>query len=122
MPSLAQRLRNIDIQIGQRLKELRIRRNISQTKLGDMLGLTFQQIQKYEKGMNRIAGSTLWDLSQRLDVPITWFFEGIEQKCPSKDLPKLRQSDSVFYDELSKLPDEIRTALRLLVQKLSKNR
>ena len=122
MPSLAQRLRNIDIQIGQRLKELRIRRNISQTKLGDMLGLTFQQIQKYEKGMNRIAGSTLWDLSQRLDVPITWFFEGIEQKGPSKDLPKLRPADSVFHDELSELPKEVRTALRLLIQKLSKNR
>lgn len=122
MPSLAQRLRKIDVQIGHRLRELRIRRGLSQEALGDMLGISFQQVQKYEKGSNRLAGSTMWDISQRLDVPITWFFEGIEQKGPSKDLPKLRPADSVFHDELSKLPKEVRTALRILIRRLSENR
>ena len=53
-------------------------KEFTQTKLGDVIGLTFQQIQKYEKGSNRIGGSRLWKFSQILEVPVSYFFEGLE--------------------------------------------
>ena len=79
MAGLPQRLHKIDVQIGQCLKEARARHGVSQVKLGEMLGLTYQQIQRYEKGENRLAGSTLWEISQKFGVPITWFFEDLEE-------------------------------------------
>ena len=84
MAGLPQRLHKIDVQIGQRLKEARARHGVSQVELGKMLGLTYQQIQRYEKGETRLAVSTLWDISQNLDVPITWFFEGLQKKGSTK--------------------------------------
>lgn len=53
---------------------------MSQEKLGEQLGLTFQQVQKYEKGSNRIGASRLWHLAQILDVPVHFFFEGLQEK------------------------------------------
>ena len=79
MPGLPQRLQKIDVQIGHRLKELRIQSGVSQRELGEMLGVGFQQIQRYEGGENRLAGSTLWEISQKFGVPITWFFEDLEE-------------------------------------------
>ena len=67
----------IDIHVGARV---RLRRNLfglSQTDLGKMLGITFQQIQKYERGTNRISASRLFNLSHVLDVPISFFFEDL---------------------------------------------
>lgn len=54
----------------------RVLLGMSQERLGEQLGLTFQQIQKYEKGANRIGASRLWELSKILDVPISYFYEG----------------------------------------------
>ncbi len=79
MVGLTQRLHKIDVQIGHRLKELRIQSGVSQRELGEMLGVAFQQIQRYERGENRLASSTLWEISQKLGVPITWFFEDLEE-------------------------------------------
>ena len=67
----------IDIHVGARV---RLRRNLfglSQTDLGKMLGITFQQIQKYERGVNRISASRLFNLSHVLDVPISFFFDDL---------------------------------------------
>lgn len=69
----------IDVHVGNRIK---IRRNLlgwSQEKLGSMLGLTFQQIQKYEKGLNRVSASRLWDFSSVMDTPISFFFEDMDE-------------------------------------------
>ncbi len=68
----------IDQQIGQRLKERRLLMGLSQTALADGLGITFQQLQKYEKGHNRIAAGRLYGCAQLLDVPPEYFFEGLE--------------------------------------------
>ncbi len=68
----------IDQQIGQRLKERRLLMGLSQTALADGLGITFQQLQKYEKGHNRIAAGRLYGCAQLLDVPPAHFFEGLE--------------------------------------------
>ncbi len=69
--------RPVDVHVGGRVKACRTLIGMSQTELGKHVGLTFQQIQKYEKGMSRIAASRLWQFSLILGQPISWFFEGI---------------------------------------------
>ncbi len=64
----------VDVHVGARLRVCRTLLGMSQTDLGDALGLTFQQVQKYEKGTNRISASRLYALSGTLDVPIEYFF------------------------------------------------
>ncbi len=68
----------IDKEIGTRVRMRRISIGMSQEKLGEMLGLTFQQVQKYEKGMNRISVGRLVDIAKILGVEIHFFFEGIK--------------------------------------------
>lgn len=68
----------IDQRVGARLRERRNALHLSQEQVGDRLGLTFQQIQKYEKGTNRISASRLYELSRILDVDIDYFFDGID--------------------------------------------
>ena len=67
----------IDVHVGSQLKMRRRLLSISQGEIGNNLGLTFQQIQKYEKGTNRIASSRLLKLSKILDVPVEYFFEAM---------------------------------------------
>ena len=67
----------VDIHVGKRVRMYRTIKGLSQEKLGEALGLTFQQVQKYEKGLNRIGASRLWDISQVLETPIALFYEGI---------------------------------------------
>ena len=64
----------IDKHVGSRVRMRRMMLGMSQEKLGDALGLTFQQVQKYEKGTNRVSCSRLYEISQILDVPVTYFF------------------------------------------------
>ena len=64
-----------DKHVGARVRMRRMMLSMSQEKLGDALGLTFQQVQKYEKGANRIGASRLFDLSRVLDVPVSFFFD-----------------------------------------------
>ncbi len=70
----------IDIHVGSRVRLRRTLLGMSQEKLGDALGLTFQQIQKYERGANRIGSSRLFKLSQILDVPVSFFFEDMPEE------------------------------------------
>jgi transcriptional regulator with XRE-family HTH domain len=65
----------IDIHVGGRVRFRRMLLGMSQEKLGEKLGLTFQQVQKYEKGINRIGASRLFDLAQVLGVPVQFFYE-----------------------------------------------
>ena len=66
----------IDKHVGSRVRMRRMMLEMSQERLGDALGLTFQQVQKYEKGTNRIGASRLQQISNILDVPVSFFFEG----------------------------------------------
>lgn len=66
----------IDAHVGRRLRSQRVVLGLSQEELGRRLGLTFQQVQKYELGYNRISASRLYQLSEELGVPVSWFFEG----------------------------------------------
>jgi transcriptional regulator with XRE-family HTH domain len=68
----------IDIHVGSRVRLRRLLLGMSQEKLGDELGVTFQQVQKYERGANRIGASRLYRVSKVLQVPVGFFFEGLE--------------------------------------------
>lgn len=69
----------IDIHVGSRVRLRRTLLGMSQERLGDALGLTFQQVQKYERGVNRIGASRLFDISRVLDVPISYFFDDMPE-------------------------------------------
>jgi transcriptional regulator with XRE-family HTH domain len=71
----SRRANPVDVHVGSRVRLRRMLLGMSQEKLGEQLGLTFQQIQKYEKGINRIGASRLFDLSQVLAVPVQFFYE-----------------------------------------------
>ncbi len=85
--------RPVDVHVGGRVKARRTLIGMSQEELGNHVGLTFQQIQKYENGMNRIGASRLWRFSLILGQPISWFFEGIgERKRKVGDLLAKRET------------------------------
>ncbi len=65
----------VDVHVGARVRQRRVLLGMNQTKLGDALGMSFQQVQKYERGTNRIGSSRLFKLSQVLDVSIEYFFD-----------------------------------------------
>ncbi len=67
----------VDVHVGARIRLRRTLLGMSQERLGDALGLTFQQVQKYERGANRVGASRLFDLSRILDVPINFFYENM---------------------------------------------
>ena len=67
----------VDIYVGERVRLRRKTLSLSQSDLAAQLGLTFQQVQKYERGSNRISASRLFEIAQALQVPIAWFFEGM---------------------------------------------
>lgn len=79
-----------DKHVGSRVRMRRMMLSMSQEKLGDALGLTFQQVQKYEKGTNRIGASRLQQISAILQVPVSFFFEG----APSVGLPVQGMSEA----------------------------
>lgn len=70
----------VDVHVGSRVRARRKMLNMSQTVLGNELGVTFQQVQKYERGSNRIGSSRLFKVATTLDVPVSYFFEGAETK------------------------------------------
>ncbi len=85
--------RPVDVHVGGRVRARRTLIGMSQEELGKRVGLTFQQIQKYEKGMNRIRAGRLWRFSLILGQPISWFFEGIgERKRKVEDLVAKRET------------------------------
>lgn len=67
----------VDRKVGQRVRSRRLEIGMSQERLAELLGVTFQQVQKYEKGVNRIAVSRLWDISVALELPVNRFFESV---------------------------------------------
>ncbi|HEX8569330.1 MAG TPA: helix-turn-helix transcriptional regulator [Caulobacteraceae bacterium] len=73
----------VDIHVGTRVRLRRKQLGVSQERLADALGLTFQQVQKYERGANRISASKLWDTAGFLSVPIAFFFDGLKEGVSS---------------------------------------
>ena len=67
----------VDLHVGMRIRLRRRAINISQEKLAEALGITFQQVQKYERGLNRVSASKLYDIARTLMIPISYFFDGL---------------------------------------------
>ena len=76
---------NFNKHLGNKLKLRRLALGLTQTKVAHAINVTFQQIQKYETGMNRVSASRLWDIAHALDVSVPFFFEGMDQAAPVSD-------------------------------------
>ena len=72
----------VDVHVGKRVRHRRWMVGMTQQQLGEIVGIKFQQIQKYETGMNRVSASRLWDIAAALDVDVRFFFDGIEGDDP----------------------------------------
>lgn len=68
----------VDVHVGKRVRHRRWMVGMTQQQLAEKVGIKFQQIQKYETGMNRVSASRLWDIAEALAVPVSYFFEGME--------------------------------------------
>lgn len=70
---------SVDVHVGKRIRHRRWMIGMTQQQLAEKVGIKFQQIQKYETGMNRVSASRLWDIGQAVDVPVSFFFEGLDE-------------------------------------------
>ena len=70
-----------DIHVGKRVRHRRWLIGMTQQQLAEQVGIKFQQIQKYETGANRVSASRLWDIADALDVPVSFFFEGLDEEA-----------------------------------------
>ena len=82
-----------DIELGKRIRLRRVEQKISQAELGDKLGVSFQQVQKYEKGVNRVGAARLQQIATALDVPVTFFYDGDGK---AREVESLLFLDSAF--------------------------
>jgi len=85
---VVKRFGEVDGHVGRRVRERRREIGISQDKLGNALKVSFQQVQKYEVGTNRVAAGRLWDIARILEVDVGYFFEGIEKRAKRKAKPR----------------------------------
>lgn len=92
----------VDVYVGSRLRERRYIIGLSQTKLGNMVGVTFQQIQKYEIGKNRIGASRLYEFAMILLVPVNYFFDGYKSDLPPVD-DSLQKDIRLLLKQFSKI-------------------
>ena len=89
---------SVDVHVGSRVRLRRTLLGMSQKKLGNALGLTFQQVQKYERGTNRIGSSRLFVLSRILDVPVSFFFDDMAQEI-AVGQPGFAEAAQVLFDQ-----------------------
>jgi len=71
----------VDVHVGKRIRHRRWLVGMTQQQLAEKVGIKFQQIQKYETGANRVSASRLWDISEAMDVPVNFFFEGLDNEA-----------------------------------------
>jgi transcriptional regulator with XRE-family HTH domain len=96
----------IDVHVGSRIRLRRTLLGMSQERLGEALGLTFQQVQKYERGVNRVGASRLFDLSRVLDVPISFFFDDMPESLASTYGGQATRRSTGFSDAQDSFSDE----------------
>ena len=77
----------VDVHVGKRIRQRRWLTGMTQQKLAELVGIKFQQIQKYETGANRVSASRLWDIADALGVPVSFFFEGLKDEEVAEDAP-----------------------------------
>jgi transcriptional regulator with XRE-family HTH domain len=84
------RSQDIDRYVGARIRERRIMLGLTQQQLADLIGVTYQQAHKYERGINRVSAGRLFEVSQVLSVPVSYFFDGLEQETDRAISPRER--------------------------------
>lgn len=123
--------RPVDVYVGGRVRARRLELGLSQEKIGHAIGLTFQQVQKYEKGSNRIGSSRLMQIANALDVSPTYFFEGAPGSV-SKAGSKSNSPDYIaafvsskdgaaLVRAFTKVPKELRRSIVNLVDKIAEH-
>jgi transcriptional regulator with XRE-family HTH domain len=115
MASRIERTADIDLAVGHNIRNLRRRAKMSQQALGDSLGLTFQQVQKYEKGTNRVSASTLVIMRQVFGCPLEDFFAGIELGDTVVAMP-LTEEASEVASIVNGLPEDRRKFVLAMAQ------
>lgn len=75
-----------DHHVGARIRERRVMLGLSQQQLAQLIGVTYQQAHKYERGLNRISAGRLYEIALVLSVPVSWFFEGLDAEVPAAEL------------------------------------
>ncbi len=88
----------VDVHVGKRIRHRRWMNGTTQQQLAEAVGIKFQQIQKYETGMNRVSASRLWDISRVLNVPVSFFFEGLSAQ-PQDDKSKSDLPGDILTDK-----------------------
>ncbi|HWW27311.1 MAG TPA: helix-turn-helix transcriptional regulator [Caulobacter sp.] len=123
----------IDVHVGNRLRVARTLRSLGQQTVGAAVGVTFQQIQKYEKGTNRISASTLHALARVLKVRIAWFFEGLPGQGPEGSDPEMAVREAAIQGlmatregaelavKLARLPPRQRAQVLGLIRAFAQN-
>jgi transcriptional regulator with XRE-family HTH domain len=96
----------IDVHVGSRIRLRRTLLGMSQERLGEALGLTFQQVQKYERGVNRVGASRLFDLSRVLDVPISFFFDDLPDSLANSLDPPMNRRVGGFTERADGFGDD----------------
>ena len=106
----------VDVHVGSRLRTARLLKGLSQAALGDRLGVTFQQIQKYERGTNRMSASMLWYAADALSVPVAYFFDRFtpDQPAPLEVRPKADEIALVRH--FRRFPKRLRRTLADLAE------
>ncbi|MCH1426201.1 MAG: helix-turn-helix domain-containing protein [Alphaproteobacteria bacterium] len=95
----------IDMHVGKRVRLRRTLLGMSQEQLGTELNITFQQLQKYERGGNRISASRLWDIGQILDVPISYFFDDMSQDTMKRSPRRIGRGGEVINQHGDQMRD-----------------
>ncbi len=110
----------VDIHVGKRIKEIRTIRGLTQSNVADHLGISFQQLQKYETGANRVSASRMFELSKLLNITPSFFFEGLEgqnyDSMPPMDMETARIASALSSIKNKKLKNRINTLISEIVR------
>ena len=108
----------VDVHVGRKLKQIRTLRRFSQTDVAQRLSLSFQQIQKYEIGSNRVAASRLFELAQIFDISPAYFFDGLYDEAPDQE--GKRDSSMEIVSALASIKDEtVKTRIVTFIEDIS---
>lgn len=107
----------IDVTVGARISSLRLTKGMTQTDLGTLIGVSFQQLQKYERGSNRVSASRLWRIAEALDVPMTYFFDGVTTDTGA---PREERALTPWARELMALEKNLPASARKLVLNMAR--
>lgn len=115
-------MESVDHSVGECIRRRRLELGMTQTDLANRINVRFQQVQKYENGLNRVAASRLWQIALALDVPVTYFFEGASTDEPVSEIGKLtpnKRRMRELVDLFAELPDPQQAAVMSFLRSLA---